>query len=312
MVKKLVIAPIHYFYSDYRSPLPRRIALEGRYTIEAFDKSVLEPVFDFFGESYSEREKDDLRNCRYAIYYRYSVNNDSPEIPEEVVNNVNRIILTLRVVRQTRAIQSMLHLEIEGRSKVALQTRHQPLTNVTFSSNTEPGRIHFNRSDSYRIRKYWKKIKYLYDTFGGTYHKVLNALFFFEIGHHNSLYKPRLVHFVTCLESLFNTSSQQIGYTLRIRCSYFLEHNPSARISLADQLNEAYNLRSLFVHGQSTPNKILRDQNKQEQLLVASEDISRRCLQKIFDNDLVKVFGDINTLNDEFEKLVLGSQSLLR
>lgn len=313
MIRKSVIAPIHYFYSGPRNLLPREVNLEGGYTIRPFDDSVLDPVFDFFHDSFSEHQKQELRNCRYAIYYNYTQQDDSSsDTPQEIVTNINRIILTLRVVKRTRAIATILHFRVRGRRRDALQVIHQPATNITFPNNTQPGSQHFQREDARKIRNYWKKVQYLYTTFGGNYHKVLNALFFFEIGHHNHLYKPRLVLFVTCLESLFNTSDQQIGYTLRMRCAYFLERNPTTRASLSGDIRNIYRLRSTFVHGQGAPNNILNNITLQERLLTQAEDLSRRCIQKIFNRDLIQLFGNVTTLNQEFERLELGMPTVLR
>lgn len=311
-MRKLVVAPIHYFYSDPRNPLPRTISLEGGYQIRQFDSSILTPVFEFFHESFSAHQKRDLQNSRYAIYYSYTDNNGSSEIPDAIVTNINRILLTLRIVKRTRAVATMLHFKVEGRQKDAIQVVHQPTTNITFPTNTPVGSQHFNVRDAAKIRNYWKKVQYLYSTFGGTYHKILNAIYFFEFGHHNHMYKPRLVQFVTCLESLFNTSEQQIGYTFRLRCSQFLERNPNRRVSLSHDLRDIYRLRSLFVHGQGTPANILNDVPRQERLLSEAEEISRRCLQKVFDRNLISQFDNAQRLNDEFERLELGLPTPLR
>lgn len=305
-MKRLVVAPIQYFYSDYRNPLPDTINLEGGYKMKKFNPNILDPVFEFFTETFSEHDKTDLRNCRYAVYYNYTSGGDSSETPPEIATDINRIMLTLRVVKRTRAIPTILHFRGRGRRKEALQVVHKPLINITFPPGSQPGSQHFNKNDSYKIRKYWKKVRKLYEDYGGSYHKILNTLYFFEIGHHNHLYKPRIVLFVTALESLFNTSSHQIGYTLKIRCSHFLEKNPTRRINLADNLKELYKLRSLFVHGQGTPRRLLRDTDRQEILLSDSEEITRKSLQKIFDKDLVELFGKVNDLNIEFHKLEMG------
>lgn len=309
-MKKLVVAPIHYFYTDLKRPLPREIKLEGDYLIKEFDKSFLEPVFEFFHESFSEHDKKELHNCRFAIYHDYS-SNDSSQIPDSIISDVNRIVQTLRVVRPTRAIAEMLNFEFREGKAVPLQVIHKPLTVVSLT-HKELGSQHFKESDAKLIRNYWEQIKYLSDNFEGKYHKILNGLFFFEIGHHIHLYKPRLVNFVTCLESLFNTSSQEVGYTLRIRCSNFLEKNSSKKLSLTKELKDIYSLRSLFVHGQGAPKKLLKDIDRQMRLLLATEDIVRKCLKRVFDGNLVNLFGDIEKLNVEFEKLELGLPSRLQ
>ena len=310
-MKKCVIAPIESFYSDYRNPLPESVSLSGGYKLKKFDTSVLDYVFDFFGQSFSERDRGDLQNCRYAIYYYYDTDEEISNTPERIINEIGRILLTLRIVKRTRAIATIFHFKIRGKAKDALQVIHKPLINITFPTDVTPGSQHFNKADSFKIRKYYRFVNQLYSDFGGTYHKVLNALFFFELAHQNHLYKPRMVNLVTGLESLFNTSKEQVGYTLKIRCSYFLEKDSDTRLELGEKIKEIYDLRSTFVHGQGASRRILESLETQNNLLSGAEEITRRCLQKIFDDNLVDIFGDIDLLNSEFKKLELGVENLL-
>jgi len=120
-----------------------------------------------------------------------------------------------------------------------------------------------------------------------------------------------MVNFVTSLESLFNVSSEQVGFLLRTRCAHFLEKDLQARIDLSDNLKEIYKLRSTFVHGQGLTQRVLDNQTRLNRLLSDSEEATRRCLQKIFDNNLVDLFGDLNNLKAEFQKLDLGLPNLL-
>lgn len=308
---KLIVAPLHYFYPALRDSFPNRVNLGNGYILQRFDSRVLENVFDFFNQSYTERDKEELRNCRYAIYYRYEVDNESHETPTEVVTEIHRIVYTLRLVKPTRVLPSIFHFRLIGRRKEAIQITYKPLTNITFPRR-DSGSQHFNRRDAYKLRRYMRCVRLLYQNFGGSYHKVLNALFFFEIGHENHLYKPRLIHFVTSLESLFNTGNKEVNYSLKIRCAYFLERKAQHRLDITRLLKDIYNLRSLFVHGQASPQRILVNQADQERLLVSAEDIARRCLQKIFDKNLVTVFDNPSTLETEFQNLELGLPSSLR
>lgn len=312
-MNRLVVAPLFYLYSNPRNPLPKIINLEGGYQIKAFKTNLLEPFFDFYKDSFSEYDKQELLNCRYAIYFRHNSPDNDNTLPGNIVQDIYRITNSLRVVKRTRSMAAILYLRVTERRFVsidALTYVHKPNETVSFI-DTDPHREHFIKQDARKIRSYWHYMKQLYDAHAGNYHRVLNALLFFEIGHYNSQYKPRLINFVTCLESLFNTGSEQINYSLKIRCSYFLERNPNERITLAKTLKEIYNLRSLFVHGQSTPGRILRNIDEQKRLLMDCEDIVRKCLQKIFDKNLINTFGTDATLNIELSSLELGNISAL-
>jgi len=310
-MKKLVVAPLYQFYSGYRNPLPKTISLEGGYRLKRFDSSILKPVFELFSQGFSEREKQELENCRHCIVYGYEAIEDSPETPGEIVNNINRIVQTLRIVKPTRALPCILHFKVRGRKRDIQQVIHKPFAIISLSG-AEPGVQHFNQKDARKIRLYWRKVKFLYDNYEGSYHKVLNALFFFEIGHQNHLYKPRLVHFATCLESLFNTSPTQIGYSLRVRGSLFLGKDGDERGKISESLKKIYRLRSHFVHGQGAPQSILNNPDEQEKIISEAEAISRKCIQKIFEKDLISIFGSADRLEKEFEKLELRKQSALR
>lgn len=312
-MKRLVVAPLHYFYFNFQNPLPDEIKLGDDYVIKKFDSSIVDPVFEFYRRFHSQEDEEELRRCMYAVYHEYEANGESSNIPEEVAANANRLVQALRIVKRTRVILTLIHLDLSDdqiTSTDALQVVPKPTQEVTYMDHDEDLE-HFESDDAGLITRYFSIIKGLYEAHGGSYHKVLNALIFFEIAHFEHLYKPRLILLITSLESLFNTSSEQVGYSIRVRCSHFLESNPEKRVILSELIKEIYKLRSLFVHGQGTPNKLLNDVEKQKQLLMAAEDICRRCIRKIFDNNLVTAFNNNASLDSEFTKLEQGANSTL-
>ncbi len=310
LIMKQIIAPLHHFYSNHHDPFPNQINLHERYFIKKFNYSEISSALEFFSDSFSKHDQDELRNCTYAIYFKYDETGDNAPKIESIISEINRITNTLRIVRPNRVIATIFHFALKNRKRIATQITLKQNLKLTLPPYGPQEEL-FKRVDANKIRSYVKKVRSLYNSYGGTYQKVLNAIIFFEIGHQNHLYKPRLVNFVTCLESLFNTNPQQIGYTLRIRCSYFLENNPSLRMSLAEDIKNIYNLRSTFVHGQSTQVRILNDVVEQNRLLILAEVITRRCIQKIFDKNLISIFDDFNNLNKEMQKLEYGMPSTL-
>jgi|GEM_PF-3949957 len=308
-MNRLVIAPIYYFYPHIRNSFPKKVNLGNGYFLREFQSQKISDAFEFFHEAFSQWDKDELHNCRYAIYHKYSQQDDSSQTPEEVSNEIYRIVGTFRVIRPTRAVAAIFNFRVEGRRKSTIQVIHKPIQ-VSLPPYS-PIEEHFIKSDARKLHLYLQRVRALYSTYGGTYHKALNALIFFEIGHQNQLYKPRLIHFVTCLESLFNTSDQQISYSLRMRCTLFLEKQPAARQTLVADIKKIYSLRSQFVHGQSTQSNMLNNIPEQNRLLILSENTSRKCLQKIFEKDLISLFANIQNLNAEFEKLECGLPSAL-
>lgn len=306
MFKRLIIAPIHHLYSDQTDPLPKQTELDGGFVIKKFDKNVLKEVFTFFGETYSKLDKEELNRCQNAIYYKYISENDLTEIPDEISNNINKIVQTLRIIKQSRSMVTQIHFDISKKKMEAIRIVHKPSQSIHFPNTNIGTSQHFNRLDFIKLKKYWKTLKSLYDSYRGRYHRVLNALIFFEMGHMSYLYKQRLITFVTCFESLFNISDEQIGITIRLRCSKFLEKDKLKVHGIYKDLKEMYTLRSYLVHGQKTPKKILKDIGKEKRIIFQAEELSRRCLKKILDNDLTDIFDKDTVLNEEFEKLELG------
>lgn len=309
IMKKLVIAPLYYFYTNHRYPFPQKLNLGEGYYLQHLSTSQLNDALEFFHDAFSDHDRDQISNCRYAIYHRYDSENDDTQTPREIINEINRITQAMRIVRTTRVIPAILHFRVQGKKKDVLQISLKP--NEIALTESLAGSQHFTKTDSYKLRLYVKRMRELYKVYGGNYQKVLNACIFFEIGHQNYLYKPRIVNFVTCLESLFNTSDSQIGYSLRLRCSLFLERDKRRRMELSRDLKKIYNLRSKIVHGQETPRSILNDAEESKRILIQTETIARRCIQKIFDNDLISIFDSVDKSNIEFEKMEYGMKSQL-
>ena len=89
-----------------------------------------------------------------------------------------------------------------------------------------------------------------------------------------------MILLVTGLESLFNTSKEQVGYTLRQRCSYFLIRDIKKRYEFSQIIKDIYNLRSQFVHGQGVSKAILDNEELQVKLIVQAELVLRASFNK--------------------------------
>ena len=61
-----------------------------------------------------------------------------------------------------------------------------------------------------------------------------------------------LLDLVIALESLFEGGGQEVGYSLAVRCSCFLETDIERRRSMFSRLKDIYDVRSSVVHGRST------------------------------------------------------------
>ena len=96
-----------------------------------------------------------------------------------------------------------------------------------------------------------------------------------------------LLDLVIALEALFAAGSQEIGYSLALRCSYFLEPDVEKRKDMFRRLCDIYNFRSSIVHGRPSPPKKWRELRGEDYevalaLIVAdAEEYARQAIRKV-------------------------------
>ena len=170
-----------------------------------------------------------------------------------------------------------------------------------------PDSTDFKTEDAEKIKEYYSYVSKLYKRYGGSYSRVLNSFIFFQLGYLIGYAKLRIVPFTIALESLFNTSEQEVGYSLRIRCASFLGENKAEKEELIRKIKKIYELRSRVVHGSSLPNKVLKDPLQSNEIIRDAEAICRRCLQKIFEKNLDGFFStDRGILNKNLDEFLLN------
>jgi len=324
-MKYQIVAPLHYFLTASTKELkfPNRVTLADGYKIQKLNKNLIDQTASSFRRFFSDQDVIDIKECEYAIYYELENNGSGYSgIPENVLHAIDSIVYALRIVRPTKVVRSIIVFDkVNGSVTVPRELNHHRGDdsliylfddNITHQPNN-PRYQFFMKGDEYKIRKYFKNIKYLYDSFGGTYHKALNSVFFFELGHMQLFYKVRMITLVTGLESLFNTSSEQVGYTLKERCSFFLSNDPDTRLEIGRKIKKIYRLRSQFVHGQGVDDKaLLNDLELQKQLIISAEQYLRECLQKLLsDRALISKFEDSSKLTVLFDELIASKISRL-
>ena len=121
-----------------------------------------------------------------------------------------------------------------------------------------------------------------------------------------------LVDLVIALEALFGGGGQEVGYSLAVRCSCFLETEVEERKILFNRLKDIYAVRSSLVHGRSTlPKKWrkLRGQDYETALAVMVDDAEeyvRRAIRKILIDKQLNKFGSTERRQRFLNYLVLG------
>lgn len=298
-----IIAPIHYFYDSPRDRLPESIQLEDNFILTKFDPGIIEIVTNLFTDLYSKHDVRDLENCRFCAIYNFD---DDVVTRDEAQNKVHRLIESVRVVRPTRAVCSTFLFSTDEAGNLSPVGASQKSSTISLVEGQPVGSQHFKTEDATEIQKYYSKTINLYQRHSGSYNRVLNAFIFFQLGYLTNYAKLRILPFTTALESLFNTSEQEVGYSLRMRCSVFLGESRPEREALIKKLKDIYQFRSAVVHGSSLPKKVLRNPAQANEILRDSEDLCRKCLQKIFNEDLEDLFSqDKDKLSNELDKLLL-------
>ena len=145
---------------------------------------------------------------------------------------------------------------------------------------------------------------------GDSFHRVADALLFYENGYNSQNPDLALIGFTTCLDGLFSTVEQEVSFRLSLRLSHFLADENERRREVFDQSREVYKVRSKIVHGASI------DRNPEraaiylvENVVPKAERLARRSLQKI----LTLRLGDLFSRPAAIERLfdaVLFSNSL--
>lgn len=118
-----------------------------------------------------------------------------------------------------------------------------------------------------------------------------------------------LVAFVSALEGLFTTSSENISFRFRLGVAFFLETEKEARVKVREEAKRLYAARSKVVHG----TKIASSEEKSaitlaEDLVPRAEQLARRCFQRIFEEQLDAFFETARNerRDDFFEDLTMG------
>lgn len=290
-MKFKLVAPVHYMYEHPRYPLPAKIVLDKGLIFTKFDKKLITIVTDSFKKIYSGYDIEDLRKCKFCVIYDFESKTESES---DAQNRVHYFIESLKIIRPTQAACSTFLFKLDKKGRLHAE-KASGKTNAAFLTRDEPtGATHFVTSDGTRIKLYYKSVIALYKKYSGSYNRVLNSFIFYQLGYLTHHLKLRIVPFATSLESLFNTSEQEIGYSLRVRCAAFLGSNTKEKHEIAHKIKGVYELRSAAVHGASFTKKVLKDSITFTETIRNSEELCRKCIRKIFDKKIVDIFSQKN------------------
>lgn len=104
----------------------------------------------------------------------------------------------------------------------------------------------------------------------------------------------KLSHYCSVMESLFSISNFELKHRLSETIALFLSKEKEERLIIYKTIQSAYDIRSAIVHGDSIPDKFLKNDYKLLKETVELTDIYiRRCVSKILESeDLLKLFTE--------------------
>jgi len=120
-----------------------------------------------------------------------------------------------------------------------------------------------------------------------------------------------LLDLVIALEALFAGESQEIGYSLALRCSYFLEPDTKKRKDIFTRLRDIYAIRSYIVHGRAgLPRKWRKLRGEDYDIAIASviddaEGYVRQAIRKIIADKHLDKFQNLVSWRRFLDELVL-------
>lgn len=286
VIPKRTVAPLF----DFRPSIQGVYDLGGDVILRQTDHAGIRRAMDAFfarpGKS-GERfiiypwsdEREEFEAADFCLEHTYKAPDYVGKSEEQSKAELQIILIAMRVVKLTLA-KPGFYLRWEDR---AGGWRLEGLEKLGFSVYRAPDEHlclqPFSAADVVSLAEMLPRIRQAYASHdGGCFHRVANALNFFEMGYRYGVAEVRFVLFVTVLESLFVTSDGGVSRQFRERISRFLAQAPADRQRLEDTCRAIYTARSDIVHGQPVVGGAHR-------LLLEVQGIGRRCLKKVLGDD---------------------------
>ncbi|KKL48841.1 hypothetical protein LCGC14_2321490, partial [marine sediment metagenome] len=252
--------------------------LDGRYILQRF-----EPKDELTKEKgFSEKDRTDISFARWAIFV------DNAE-KYNYQDEVNILLLALRLAKKCRAF-------IKFRLSPNCRKRISRISNtIQFTIMDDTTRI-IESSDLDKADEIFKKLIDMRMVSSRTH----NAVLFLYKAYHSSGWMDAFIYYMMCLESLFSKERKgDSEKTICLRVSVFLNDKYGTKY---DDIQPLYELRSKLVHGsfalneETPPGVHLARLKKLEDLMI-------NVFQLFLDQDIHKLYGDLNKKEEYFNEL---------
>lgn len=278
-------------------------------TIEDVTSLINEDTFSWLADQLGKRDTEAMQAIRYAIVHHYE-----PDIYGESDPKAEKLVRTLsaclRLVRPMRQDASFTRGTIRENK---FQVDHFEHPNNLMEVPDVQKLFLLRNKDLIRFQNVAAKFL---NAMEGDFWKFRMGVSLHEAGHFAALHwKARMSLWCSALESIFTSRSAEHKGSLvaKERIKWFLgsttsiyapgdlsSFEPQVKITIADVIDELYELRNCLAHGEKTPDRFFVDKRTSldeslNLLAVLHEAISfiiRESLLRILENDLLNHFAD--------------------
>src|SRR3989339_521844 len=149
----------------------------------------------------------------------------------------------------------------------------------------------------------WIKISEVNKLAYNEWNRIEKAFNFLIIARSNSFLPLKISFYVVIYETLFTTDNTEVSHKVSERISFYLGNNNAEKEEIFKLVKNAYAIRSKYIHGQRLDKK-LQSVEKQIDLSVEIDSLTRRLLRKIILEDSSIFTQNENDLNDFFNSLL--------
>jgi hypothetical protein len=140
-----------------------------------------------------------------------------------------------------------------------------------------------------------------------TFNRLSNALRLYTNALDLMVSDIAFVAFVTCLEGLFSTATQELSYRLALSIASYLHSDPAERLKTFDSARDFYTVRSKLVHGDKlADNEEAAAIQLAEHYVPSVEEFTRTCIKKIFTDGIDSFIATTKQLDRFYTLLVTG------
>ena len=166
----------------------------------------------------------------------------------------------------------------------------------------------FIEADEKYVAKMDNKGRPLTDEFVRDLNPIERAFSFLRAARNNKSLAPKFSMYMSLFESLFSLEHSELTHRIGERVSFYIATGMEERLSIYNTIQDAYMIRSKYVHGSAT-NEELRGRKYRLNLLTKIDGYARVALTKAIMDDS-EIFIDGNKLGKFLKEIIFKDKDL--